>query len=140
MDGGKIFCRIHTSHHHQRTFYRPTRRSTKKRVTSAKNVLLALVMGALMLSSGCYHYRVTAPDPRPASPYQHETIHILFWGFLQPTVTAGNCSISNALDQVTVTNNYGYVIITFITLGIWAPMDVEWQCAKEASPNIEEQL
>ncbi len=140
MNSGKSFFRFGASHHVLPACHRSLPHSNNKRAASVRSIFLAVAIVALVFSSGCYHYRVTAPDPKPASPYQHETIHVLFWGFLQPTITAGNCSISNALDQVTVTNNYGYVFITFITLGIWAPMDVEWQCAKEAPPEIEEQL
>jgi Bor protein len=131
---------VGTSHHIHPTFQQRLLRLTNKRMALVRGAFRVGMMIALVFSSGCYHFRVAAPDPRPASPSQYETIHVLFWGLLQPTVSAGNCSISNALDQVTVTNNFGYVFLTFVTLGMWAPMDVEWQCAKEASPDIKEKL
>jgi hypothetical protein len=140
MDGRTNFFRFGTSHQIHPTFHHSSLRLLNRRISLPRGVFIAVLMVALGFSSGCYHYRVAAPDPRPASPSQHETIHVLFWGLLQPTVSAGNCSISNTLDQVTVTNNFGYVFLTFVTLGIWAPMDVEWQCAKEASPDIDEEL
>jgi len=105
---------------------------------STRPRLLAVVLIlALWLCPGCYHFRVTAPDPTPATEYRHETVHALFWGLIQQDTPATNC-VSNALDEVKVTTNLGYALVTVATLGIWTPMQVAWRCAKE--PVVDGEL
>ena len=82
----------------------------------------------LLSASGCYHYRVVAPRPDPA------TEHALFWGLLQEDVRAADC-VSNALDEVRVTTNAGYLLVSTATLGIWVPLQLEWRCSKSPSPE-----
>lgn len=87
----------------------------------------------LALNAGCYHYRVRVPDPTPATEPQHKTVHSLAWGLLSKPqdVNAITCAPSNALDEVRVTTNFGYTLLTALTLGFWSPLRVEWRCAKQ---------
>lgn len=98
---------------------------------------LVLIVCFLSLQTGCYHYHVTAPKPDPATDYEHRTVHSYFWGLIQSdNVRAEDC-LSNALDEVHITTNFGYSVLSVATLGIWMPLDVGWRCAKEPSPNGE---
>jgi hypothetical protein len=87
----------------------------------------------LMLTflSGCYHYRVAAPDPDPATDYEKRVAHSLFWGLLQSRDISADDCLSNALDEVRMSTNLGYSVISIATLGIWMPMNVQWKCAGE---------
>lgn len=98
--------------------------------------LVAVVVATIAGGPGCYHFRVTAPQPDPATEYEQRTVHALFWGLLQTDTRAVDCE-SNALDEVRVTTNFGYALVSVATLGIWVPMDVEWRCAKEPSGEGE---
>ncbi|TVQ02063.1 MAG: hypothetical protein EA359_12665 [Balneolaceae bacterium] len=82
-------------------------------------------------SSGCYHYRVIAPDPEPATDYEKRTVHSLFWGLMQARDISADDCLSNALDEIRITTNLGYSVISVATVGIWMPMDLRWRCAKE---------
>jgi hypothetical protein len=94
---------------------------------AAAAALLLLVSG-----TGCYHYHVLSPEFDPATEPQRKTVHSLAWGLANKpgNVFATNCEASDALDQVSVTSNFGYSFITAVTLGFWAPLQVEWRCAK----------
>lgn len=105
-------------------------------------VFIPLRFGAAMILilvalNGCYHYNVHAPNFDPATEYQKKTAHSLFWGLAQKDVSAENCVASHGIDEVRVTTNLGYAIITIATLGIWCPMTVEWKCAKPCQPDDE---
>jgi hypothetical protein len=90
-----------------------------------------LILLLLPLLSGCYHYRVVAPDPEPATEYENRVVHSLFWGLLQAKdISAVDC-LSNAIDEVRVTTNLGYSVISVATVGVWTPMNLQWRCAKE---------
>jgi len=92
-------------------------------------VLVVVVLIPVVCCPGCYHYRVTAPQPDPATQYERRMVQAFLWGMLQQDTRALDCK-SNALDEVRVTTNLGYLLASVLTLGIWAPMDVEWRCAK----------
>lgn len=98
---------------------------------------LSEILGVLVLvlgSQGCYHYRVTPPDPDPATDYERRTVHAFAWGLVQEDVRAVDC-VSNALDEVRVTTNFGYLAASVVTLGVWVPLQVEWRCAKKPPPD-----
>ncbi len=79
---------------------------------------------------GCYHYHVHAPNFDPATEYRKKTAHALFWGLAQKNVLTENCAVTHGMDEVKVSTNLGFAIITVASLGIWCPMTVEWKCAK----------
>ena len=93
---------------------------------------LTLVFTIIILTGqGCYHYRVTVPKPDPATEYEKRTMHTFFWGLVNnPEKEVAEDCISNSIDEIRISTNYGYAFITVITLGIWAPIDVEWRCGK----------
>src|SRR5262249_42254673 len=69
--------------------------------------------------------------------YRQKTVHSLFWGLVQQNVeppTTNNC-VSHGMQEVRVTTNLGYALLTVVTLGIWSPLEIEWRCAKQPPPN-----
>jgi|GraSoiStandDraft_12_1057312.scaffolds.fasta_scaffold1080552_1 Bor protein len=95
-----------------------------------------LLTAAIVVAAGCYHTRVFT-NGQPATEYTQKTAHSLFWGLVQqdvkPPIT-NNC-VSNAMQEVRVTTNFGYAFLTVVTLGIWSPMEIEWRCAKQPPPH-----
>jgi hypothetical protein len=79
--------------------------------------------------AGCANYHLRSPEPNPATGYRHATLHAFLWGAIEEEKVAETCQ-SNAIDEVRVQTNYGYALITVVTLGIWMPMDVAWKCRK----------
>jgi hypothetical protein len=90
-----------------------------------------LIFLMLFFLNGCYHYRVVAPDPEPATEYENRVVNSLFWGLMQAKDISADDCLSNALDEVRVTTNLVYSVVSVATLGIWMPMNVQWRCAKE---------
>jgi len=96
-------------------------------------VTRALLLGiCFTFFQGCYHVRVNTAAYDPSTTYQSETVHTLFWGLVQEDVIASNCDSLKVkgLDEVRVTTNFGYSLITVLTLGIWCPTQIEWKCSK----------
>lgn len=97
----------------------------------------ALVVGGI-LSGGCYHYRAVAREPasatavggsRGVSADGSDTVWSLLWGAVQENPAIDNCE-GQDLAEVTVHTNLGFALITVATLGLVAPAEVEWYCAK----------
>jgi len=108
-----------------------------KNVTSSVRIQLAPVFILILALQSCYHYRVSSANFDPGTEYQRKTVHCYAWGAVQKRdngidVVTANCDAVkiNKLDEVRVTTNLGYALITVATLGIWCPMQIEWKCAK----------
>ena len=88
------------------------------------------IVVVMLINQGCYHYHIQAPNFDPATEYKKKTAHSLFWGLAQKNVSAENCAATHGLDEVKVTTNLGFALITVASLGIWCPLTVEWKCSK----------
>lgn len=88
---------------------------------------------SLVLLSSCYSYRINT-HAQPGAEFNSVTAHSFFWGLVQnpKEITTPICDSLNAngVALVQVKNNFGYSLITVLTLGIWCPMRIEWKCSK----------
>ena len=93
---------------------------------------IILLAAVIIFCQSCYHYRVSTSNFDPGTGYQKKTVCSLFWGLAQKDVKTLNCDSLkiNSLDEVRVTTNLGYAVITVVTLGIFCPMTIEWKCSK----------
>ena len=101
-------------------------------VLSRLRTWLPLAASLLLLSS-CYSYRLNT-HAQPGAEFNSVTAHSFFWGLIQnpKEITTPICDSLNAngVALVQVKNNFGYSLITVLTLGIWCPMKIEWKCSK----------
>ncbi len=83
-------------------------------------------------TESCYHYRVLTTNSDPATEYRKKVVNSYLWGLVNnpKDFIVPNCNNNNALDEVLVTTNFGYSILTVATLGIFCPMEVKWRCHK----------
>lgn len=101
----------------------------KNYLRSCSILLSALFMFSLQ---SCYHYHVATSNFDPSTNYEKKTVCSLFWGLGQRNVVAQNCDSLKlkSIDEVKVSTNLGYALITVVTLGIVCPMTIEWKCPK----------
>lgn len=99
-------------------------------------ILVCALVFFLVVLQGCYAYRVEVQNPDPVTEQERKIAHSLFWGLYQSpqSIVAKDC-VSNALDEVQFTTNLGYAFATVLTLGVWAPIDVEWRCGEKSSSD-----
>lgn len=103
-----------------------------------RNAACAWIVSATLLvtSTGCYHYRVVVPGaPAHATEPRRVRVNSYLWGIINdPDVLADNC-VSGKLSEVHATTNLGYILISVLTVGLWVPLDLEWQCEKTTPPG-----
>lgn len=90
-------------------------------------------MALVMLSTqGCYHYRVINTTNDPGTEYQRTVMWSYAWGLVNnpKDFHAPNCNAGNALDEVVFSKNFGQTALTFLTLGVVAPVEIKWKCHK----------
>jgi len=112
----------------------PRPRSAIRRTVSFGLLLSFLVLS--LAPTGCAQYRQTALNVSPANDCPdfsrgcQKTVWGLLWGAfyagVPPKADCGNAG----LTEVTVRENPGYFLITFLTLGMVSPKSVEWKCAR----------
>jgi hypothetical protein len=92
-----------------------------------------LALSLTLIFSSCYNARV-ATQAQAGSVVSSATVNFYFWGLVQSPkrMTTPICDSLNSpgLAEVTVKNNFGYSLITVVTLGIWSPTKIEWVCSK----------
>jgi len=98
--------------------------------------LLLLACGTLF--SNCYSYRI-ATHAQAGTEFQTTTAHSFFWGLVQKPreISTPICDSLNVngVAVVQVQNNFGYSLITVLTLGIWSPIKLQWKCGKPCQVN-----
>lgn len=99
--------------------------------------LIPAVLLPLMLGS-CYTARVET-RAQAGSEVSHQNVNFFFWGAIQSPkrIVTPICDSlgSNGMAEVTVKNNFGYSLLTVVTLGIWSPARVEWKCGKPCAKD-----
>jgi hypothetical protein len=92
-----------------------------------------IALSLTVMMSSCYTARV-ATHAQAGTETSGQTVHFFLWGVIQSPkrVTTPICDSlgANGMAEVTVKNNFGYSLITVVTLGIWSPTRLEWKCAK----------
>ncbi|MFN0181167.1 MAG: hypothetical protein ACKVZ0_20365 [Gemmatimonadales bacterium] len=88
------------------------------------------VVLAAVLSLGCYEYRANAVNVTPATEGTKpggDVVVSVAWGLAkqEPKIDCNN----QPLDEVTVRDNFGFTLITILTLGFVSPKKIEWRCA-----------
>lgn len=99
----------------------------------SKSFTTPLALSLIVLTSSCYTARIET-HAQPGSEVSKQTVNFFFWGAIQSPkrITTPICDSLgvNGVAEVTVRNNFGYSLITVVTLGIWSPTRVEWKCSK----------
>ena len=100
-----------------------------------KPVMLRLAMLCLSVlilqQTGCYHYRVAGERVPPATQPRREILWSTVWGLSQQNIYTDSKCLGNPISEVTTSTNFGYVLLTVISFGFVAPIEVEWTCAKD---------
>ena len=85
----------------------------------------------LVVQTGCYHYRVYGEQVPVGSEAKQETLWSSLWGTRQQNINTDKTCLDNPTAEVTLSSNLGYALLTVLSLGFVAPIDVEWKCAKD---------
>ena len=101
--------------------------------------LLACVTGSIVmaLGSGCAITRVHAGDTSEFTEntctYCDTVVCAYWWGLKQPRLEA-RCA-EKSMSEVKVQTNYGYALISVLTLGIVMPQRITWICSGIDEPT-----
>ena len=103
-------------------------------INCIRNMVFTGMISVTLLSSSCYSYRVAINAQAGSEASKLITANSFFWGLIQKpkeihTPVCDSLGV-NGVAEVTMKTNFGYALITVVTLGIWSPMKVQWKCGK----------
>ena len=93
-------------------------------------ILIALVLAAGL--SACAQHRLVVPRPNPTGEPMIVQSRAFAFGNVQPRIVA-DCD-TNLINEVRIRQNFGDVLVTVLTLGIYSPISIEYVCAKKPAP------
>ena len=120
---------------------------SKFRITE-KPPLLTVILFAMILSnyscSTVHVYQAGGPQGReagnqPATEWKSKPINTFLWGAIRQDVRVENCVLGDGsrlnIEEMKVEKNFGRMVATVLTLGIWEPVKISWRCAKPKSTH-----
>ena len=76
---------------------------------------------------------------QPGTEWNGKRINTFFWGALRQDVIITECRLGNGerlnIEEVKIEKNFGSIVATVVTLGLWEPAKVSWKCAKPKVPT-----
>lgn len=98
-----------------------------------KRKLMLVVFGMIVLACffGCSSFSIMGyednPQGRRVERYDGCLWDNRLWsGYLWEKNWVSKVSPTNTLSSVTVHQNFGYALCTVVSLGFWAPQEIEW--------------
>ena len=86
-------------------------------------ILLALVV----MMASCMSTKLVAKYDSDSIIHHHATTITYLWGAIPAKDIQAECD-SKAICQVKAQTNFGYICVSFLTLGIVVPQRVVWDC------------
>lgn len=99
--------------------------------------LILIVLCCFLLLPGCSTIHVyQAGDMagnQPATEWESKRVNTFLWGAIRQDVIVENCRVGDDrihMEEIKVEKNFGSIVATVLTLGLWEPSKISWKCAK----------
>lgn len=107
---------------------------TKLLMLRSKFSIIFLLL--LVLNTGCMSTKLIGNYDSDNVIHHKATKINYFWGIVRAKDVQANCE-SKSICQVTAQTNAGFILVSFVTLGIVVPQTVVWDCCPK---EIKEEL
>ena len=109
----------------------------------ASGIAFSLILCSLILLSGCSTIHVyqagnqqgRVEGNQPGTEWTDgKRVNTFFWGALRQDVIIEECRQADGsrlnIEEIKIEKNFGSVIASILTLGLWEPVKISWKCAK----------
>jgi hypothetical protein len=115
---------------------------TLNRFVQTNKIIVPLLLAVLLTScavSDTVVSRHYSDQPAQAKKLSHvgKTHWSYFWGLLKQDEWPAGCQSGSNMSRVKVKTNAGFIIISFLSLGIAVPQKLEWDCSPPARSDGE---
>ena len=99
-----------------------------------KRLRIVPTIALLLGTQACFAYRIPAAY-RPVAVDGGKVVWAFAWGLVVEHPQLGRCS-DRPLTYVTARSNVGFTLLTVATLGLVAPIKLEWGCSPAPTDSI----
>lgn len=98
----------------------------------------AVLSALLLMQTGCIQYLVQPPAPSIAGNPHSVSVNSFAGGKIQqpPYVLAAKCIDGEQLARVQVRRDFGQGLISWLTLGLYTPATIIYECANADEPGL----
>jgi len=111
-------------------------------------LVVSFVLACALPSSACitHHvYQIGGPlgleqGNQPGTEWEGKTLHALVWGaVLRQDLPIDTCKLGDGtrlgIEEIKIDKNFGHVLASVLTIGLWQPVKVSWRCARPPVPT-----
>lgn len=77
------------------------------------------------------------PQNMPGTEWKTRNLNSFLWGLIRQDLPITTCRLSNGqrvgIEEVRIGRTRGQMLISFLTIGLWAPTQVSWRCCRPPS-------
>jgi hypothetical protein len=79
------------------------------------------------------------PQNMPGTEWKSATLNCWLWGLIRQDLPISNCRLANGqrlgVEELRVGRSALQTFLTFVTLGLYAPVHVSWRCCRPPSQS-----
>jgi hypothetical protein len=79
------------------------------------------------------------PQNMPGTEWKSRNLNSFIWGLIRQDLPITNCRLANGqrvgIEEIRVGRSKLQVLVTFLTLGLWAPVRISWRCCRPTSQS-----
>lgn len=79
------------------------------------------------------------PQNMPGTEWKSKNLHSFLWGLIRQDLPIIDCRLASGqrlgIEEIRLGRNWLQVLVTFLTLGIWAPTRISWRCCRPPPQN-----
>ena len=79
------------------------------------------------------------PQNMPGTEWKSRNLNSFLWGLIRQDLPITNCRLANGqrlgIEEIRLGRSWKQAIVTLLTLGIWAPVRVNWRCCRPPSQS-----
>ena len=106
-----------------------------------KNIGLTLLL-AFLMNSGCSTVHVYQAGDNAgnqgSTEWESKRVNTFLWGAIRQDVIVDDCFVGDDrihIEEIKVEKNFGSILATIVTIGLWEPSKISWKCAKPSTPD-----
>ena len=71
--------------------------------------------------------------------WKSQRVNTFLWGAVRQDVVIDSCRLGNGMrlniEEIKIEKNFGSILATIVTIGLWEPEKISWRCAKPPVPT-----
>lgn len=76
---------------------------------------------------------------QPGTEWESKRVNTFLWGAVRQDVVIDDCRLGDGtrlnIEEIKIDKNFGSILATVLTIGLWEPSKISWKCAKPRIPT-----